>query len=224
MKTMILTTILIIFMVTMAPAVLVLGIRNTPDRYQPSLDRVQQIYENVTLSQTFISTDENLSMIGFSIKNPNLENKKDISLSINDSNNNFLAVSILNGKSIPDGDFVKFKFLPIKDSKDKLLTFTLSAPSSSKLDSLEVFLTKQEVFGVSDLKIVPIQIDQEEASMSVSFVPFYRVSSPIAQILEIYFDWGMRFFADRAFAISYILLITLTIILLAKFPLNRLKK
>lgn len=220
MRNILLTTILIFFMVFILPALLALGIKNTPDRYQPSLDRVQQIYSDVSLSQRFTSTENNLSMIGMSIKNPNLENKKDIFLSIFDENNNLVQQSILNGKSIPDGEFVKFKFPPIKDSKNKIFNFNLSAPSSSKSEALEIFLTKEEINGVDDLKVSVIDIGQKEASMSVSFVPFYRAISPVTQILNIYDNWGKRFFSDRIFSISYILLlIVTTVILLAKWKL-----
>lgn len=225
MKNIVLTTFLIFFMVFILPAILALGIRNIPDRYQPSLDRVQQIYSDITLSQSFISTSDNLSSIGLSIKNPNLENKKDIFLSIYDKDNNLVGKTSLNGSSIPDGDFIKFKFPPIKDSKNKLLTFNLSSPTSDKLNALEIFLTKENINGVDDLKIAPIIIDQEEASMSASFVPFYKTVSFFAQILGIYSDWSKRFFEDRIFATAYLLLIaSITIILLSKWKLPRLKK
>lgn len=224
MKTIIFTSILIIFTVLILPGLLSFEIRNVPDRNQPSFDRTQEIYGNLIISQTFTSTDDNLSMIGLSIKNPNLENKRDILFSILDSGGGLLRDSMLNGKSIHDGDFVKFKFLPIKDSKNKIFTFSLSAPSSNQQEALEVFLTKQVSQGVEYLTVEPIKIDQEEAKMSVSFVPFYKVTSPYQLILEIYRDWMKRFFADKYFAIFYILLITVGITLLSKSPLKNWKK
>ncbi len=225
MKIIIFTTVLVLILVCILPALLALGIRNVPDRYQPSLDRVQEAYGDVVISQSFISTRDNISMIGLSIKNPNLENKKDISMNIYDKDNNLLRKSTLNGKSIPDGDFIKFKFPPIQDSKNKMITFSLSAPSSGKTEALEIFLTKQSISGVEYLKVSPIKVDDQEASMSTSFVPFYKVSSPIALMSEIYIDWVKRFFADRIFSVVYILLIaSLTAILLSKSKLPHSKK
>src|SRR5260221_2368643 len=123
MKSIIFTTVVVILLILIIPGVLAVGIINIPDRYQPSLDQVQKIYSSVVLSQSFLSKRENLSIIGVSIKNPNLENKKDIFLSVYDTSNNLLAKSVVSGKSIPDGEFIKFKFVPINNSKDKLFTF-----------------------------------------------------------------------------------------------------
>ncbi len=222
----IITTVSIILLLIVLPALLTLGVRYLPDRYQPSLDKVFDLYGPTSLSQSFIATDDNLAIIGLSIKNPNLQNKKDLTLTVVDSGNNILSTSTLNGASIPDGDFVKFKFSPIISSKSKHLTFVLSSPSSNRNDALEIFLTKQKLTGVDDLKKLPLSVDASDvASTSASFVPFYKVNSPLSLIKNTVSDFSSRFFADRIFAVCYILLVALLLItLLAKFPLNRLRK
>lgn len=224
MKNIIVVSSLTILLLFILPIILIAGVRYVPDRYQPSLDKTFDLYGQISISQSFTATADNLAVIGLSIKNPNLQNKKDITLTIVD-NNNILGSSTLNGAAIPDGDFVKFKFPPITGSKDRNLTFVLSSPGSNRNDALKIFLTKQKLTGVDGLKKLPLTVDSTDlASTSASFVPFYRVNSSFL-IKNTFLDFLNRFFADQIFAIFYILLIVMMlIILLARFPLPNWKK
>lgn len=212
------TTITIIFISLILPGVLSFGIRNIPQNDQPSLDRTQKLYRDVAVSQTFVSTTNNFSGIGLSIKNPNLLNKKDVMLSIYEGDGNLVRTVSLSGTSIADGKFVKFRFAPIKISENRQFLFTLTAPSTSREEAdenraLEVFLTNQQPKDVFNLTIGDKIIEG-----SVSFVAFYKPPYPTYVLENIYLTWIRNFIADLPFFIIYMALIfTLAGLLLYRF-------
>ena len=119
----ILTTIFVLILVTFLPISLTFGISYVSGGTQPSLGNTKSIYEQFTLSQTFISTKDNLAGIGVSIKNPNFANKKQAFVNIYDSDKKIRSVT-LNGQNIADGKFVKIFFEPIKDSVGRKFTWS----------------------------------------------------------------------------------------------------
>lgn len=194
-------TLLILFLtVLILPAILSFGIRYIPARSQPSLDKTEKIYSQNSISQSFLGKENNLTAIGLSIKNPNLINKQDILLSIYDENGILLKTSILNGSHIPDGDFVKFVFSPIVDSKNKKVTFTLSAANVDEVESLQLYYTTSGMEG-------EFKIKDKIASGSASFVDFYKPTTRLALITNIYTSWFGRLLSDAGFFVLYILLI-----------------
>lgn len=219
------TIITIIFIVFIFPAILSFAIINIPNNDQPSLDKTQKIYGDLIISQAFISKNTNLSVIGMSIKNPNLTNKKDIILSIYE-NNILLRSSVLNGKQIADGKFVKFKFNPIVESGNKLFLFTLAAPVTTKEEAdhnnaLEVFLTDQKSEGIYEVlisdKIIP--------NTSIAFVSFSKPPYLTFALEVIYSKWLNKFTSDWQFFIIYtgliVTLVSLLLYRLAKSPQDR---
>lgn len=201
MKIIFFTKILIIFMAIFLPALLSLGISNISYEFQPSLDRTQKIYGSTTISQSFIAKEDHLSQIGMSIKNPNYAYKKDFFFNLLDAEGKKLTEVILSGKNIPDGEFIKFKFVPVENSKGQRFTYILSAPQAGLEEALAVFLTNQQVRGV-DLAYV----DDQEISR-ISFVSFYKSTNPISLIFRIYSEWFNRLVSDRYFFVIYLLLI-----------------
>lgn len=212
------TTITIIFLSLFLPGVLSFGIRNIPQNEQPSLDRTQKLYGDLVVSQVFISTTNNFSGIGLSIKNPNLLNKKDVILSIYGMDGNLVRTVSLSGTSISDGKFVKFRFTPIEISENRRFLFTLKAPSTSREEAdenraLEVFLTNQQPSNVLILTIGDKIIEG-----SVSYVAFYKPPYPTYVLETIYSKWVRNFIADLPFFIIYMALIfTLAGLLLYRF-------
>lgn len=212
MRIIYLTIVSVIFMTIFLPALLSLGIKNISHEFQPSLDRTQKIYGSITISQSFIAKDDHLSRIGMSIKNPNYAYKKDLLFILVDAEGKKLRDVTLNGKNIPDGEFIKFKFTPVEISKNQRLTYILSAPQARQQDALEVFLTNQKTTGV-DLAYV----DDEEVN-SISFVSFYKSTNPFSLIFKIYSEWFNRLVSDRYFFVIYLLsILSITVYLTAKF-------
>lgn len=221
MRLVIFTTIFIIFLSLILPGVLSFGIRLIPQNDQPSLDRTQKLYGDVVVSQTFISTTDHFSGIGLSIKNPNLLNKKDVILSIYDMNGNLLRTVALNGASIADGKFVKFRFAPIELSQNRQFFFTLTSPITSQEEAnenrtLEVFLTNKQPANALDLIIG----DKNILGTSISYVAFYNPPYPTYVLENIYLTWIKKFVADLSFFIIYLVLI----IALSGFLLYQLSK
>src|SRR3989344_2402343 len=95
----ILTILTIFFFAIFLPVISTFAIRLIPSGIQPSLENTQKIYQDLTLSQSFVSLKDNLAGIGVSIKNPNFANKKDVTFNIYDKDNNLIRSVILNGKN-----------------------------------------------------------------------------------------------------------------------------
>lgn len=216
MKQILFTVFLSIFLVILLPMFLSFGIRFVPDRFQPSLGVTQKVYDDVEVSQRFIASEDNLSTLGMSIKNPNLVNKKEIRLSIYDQDENLVRESVLSGMNIEDGKFVKFKFDPIYDSRNKEYRFVLSALSTQKHEALEVFLTSDNLPGVEKS-----YIDLEESEYSTSFVPFYKPKNFFEVGLNIYSQWIGKFLKDTAFAFGYLALVVSMTIFIIYTTLDR---
>lgn len=188
---------IIILGVLMLPGILALGIRLVPSGFQPSLDFTQKVYKEVSIVQTFTATSNQLSGIGVSIKNPNLINKENIFLSLYQGDVLLRQVT-LNGRSIDDGNFVKFIFSPISDSKGGDYRAVFTAPDPTSGEALEIFLTKN-VIGE------PVVVGQEKRLERLSDVIFYRPANLFAVSLDIYGGWLRKFTADLPFAGFYIL-------------------
>lgn len=183
----------------LSPVLLLSGIKNYPGVNQPSLNTTQKIYGNVTLSQSFLSRENNLSAIGMSIKNPNLNNKEQIKLAL--SGDDIYLESIKNGANITDGGFVKFDFPPVRDSADKIYNFAVSSPSSNKEEALEVFLTDNPPPGSKEFKVTGNLFKE-----AVAFVPYYKTTFiNIANLVGT--DLLKRILSDLVFFSLYIILV-----------------
>lgn len=202
MKLIIFTTGLTFFMVFILPGLLSLGIRYIPGSDQPSLDRSEKIFFGQNISQEFTSPKESLTGIGLSLKNPNLANKRDIILNLEDDKGSTISASVLNGAHIQDGKFVKFIFNPIVDSKNKNYRFVLSSPKSSAVDSLEVFYTVSKIPN-ADKFMIAERVSTESA---ISFVTFHKPER-VVLLAEIYGGWIDRLIKDSGFFVIYILIL-----------------
>jgi len=138
------TTVTILFLLFVVPAILALGLKLIPGGDQPGYnsDARLTIYRTREVTQKFVSSSTNLSAIGTSIRNPNLKNKKDIILTLYDDRMDKIRTSTVNGQNIQDGDFIKFVFETIPDSKEKTYTFTLVSPEAGPEETIEVFYTQ----------------------------------------------------------------------------------
>lgn len=177
------------------PALAGLGVRLVPNKFQPSLDWTQKIYGDVAVSQPLISTSDRLSGVGVSIKNPNLINQEDIIMSLY-RGNDLMRVVTINGKSIGDGNFVKFLFEPLPGSKGQIYQVVFSAPSSPIEKALEIFVTK-------DPSWEKMIVRNKDSSVGLSMVVFYRPSGPISLLTDIYKEWFKKFASDSSFFIFY---------------------
>lgn len=175
------TSIFILGMVFVLPALLALGIRVIPAEVQPPLNKTKDVYGLFTVTQEFTSLRPNMTSIGMSIKNPNLKNRQDITLDLFDEGGQMIRTAKLNGLNIDDGAFVKFTFDPIPDSLNKKYSLTISAPSAGPEDLLALFYTDNKPSWIGRLKF-----DKEEVVGGLSMVTFHKPVSKIEVIKEIY--------------------------------------
>lgn len=195
------------------PLLLTFAIRVIPNDAQPSLNDTKKIYGEIILSQAFKSLRDNLSGIGTSIKNPNFANKKDIKVEIyEEGKSQPLRRVMLSGKNTADGKFVKIKFDPILDSKDKKYSWTISSPDASEVDAIEVFVTNNKPTWSLELKI-----NNELSEESISYVSLHTVKNPTEILFMVFSDWKNKLTKDLVFLIPYSLTILLILLLLI-FP------
>lgn len=182
------TTIIILFFIFVAPAILALGIKLIPGGDQPGYSNTLAVYGIRSVTQKFISTQANFSAIGTSIKNPNLKNKKDIVLTLYDENLNLQRTSVINGQNIQDGDFVKFVFDVIPDSENKVYVFNLSSPSAGPEDKIDVFLSQNPPNWITEY-----HYDKDTLKGGLPIVIYFKPVSKISVIKSIYFNLFSRF-------------------------------
>ena len=187
------TALFVAFILLFAPALLSFGIREIPFRSQGSLVNRHKIYGDIVARQEFISHKNNLSAIAATIRNFNLLNKKDMSLSVISEGKVVRQVAV-SGANIPDGALVKFKFDRISDSLGKEYTLTLSSPDSTSAEAFELY------FG--------------EDNKTIALSDYYQTSSKIELIGDIYKSFLVRFFAGRFFAGLYLIAIGSSVVYL----------
>ena len=175
------TTVTVIFLIFIAPAVLALGIKLIPGGDQPGYSQTLSIYGFRNVTQTFTSQDANLTAIGTSIKNPNLKNKKDIILNLFDDKMNLIRTSVINGQNVEDGSFVKFVFDTIPDSENKVYVFTLSSPGAGPEDLIEVFLSQNPPSWINQY-----HYDKDTYPGGLPIVLYFKPLSKIMIIRSIY--------------------------------------
>lgn len=215
MKLILFTTIFVLCLVFLLPGVFSLRIKYLPVSDQPSLDRTEKIYGEKVLKQKFISSENNLTAIGLSIKNPNLLNKDDIDLTLFEGDI-VVRSHKLNGANIEDGAFVKFIFDPLLDSKEKEYEFSLSASGAKDATALEPFISSNKPKNTGSLMIG----EQEATGSSLSYVSFYKPEGKLLLMSEIYSAWFGRLTRDTAFFIIYLLILVglLGCLVLINFP------
>lgn len=179
------TTTSILLLLFVIPAFLAASINMTPANDQPGYDSNVRlsIYGERQITQTFISRQKNLMAIATSIKNPNLKNKKDITLNLYDESENLIRSSVLNGFNIGDGDFMKFIFGEIKDSKDVKYSFTLSSPASGPGEILEVFIIEPNE------DILEYSYEDEDHFGGIPMVTFHKPESSLETVKLVYSNW-----------------------------------
>ncbi len=227
-----LLSVLITGLVILFPALLSLGIRIIPGQMQPSLGTTERIYSTSVVTETFTASRNNLNGIGLSLKNPNYQNKQNVVVSLFSEEGELLGESTVNGVSIPDGDFIKFIFKPVEESRGKNFVFVLSSVWSQDSDATEVFYANEQVTNSqkllngkipclsksSDPKVSMIDpknnpgctllLLENSKKANVSYVTFYKSTNPFLAIQEIYLGWWDRLYADKSFFITYLLIVT----------------
>lgn len=191
MKKMIwLTTIFVAFLIFVVPGILALTLDIIPAGDQPGFDSNQRlsIYGKRGVSQKFVSEEKNLTAIGTSIRNPNLNNKKEVIFNLYDEKENLIRTSILNGQNFQDGDFVKFVFPVVPDSLRKTYTFTIFSPEAGPEETIEVFY-----FNSPTENILEYAYDEKIYPGGLPLVTFHKPTSKWEVVKKIYSSWLSRF-------------------------------
>lgn len=199
--------ILVILLIVIIPFGSVFGIRYLPGGIQPSLTNTEKIYDQVTLTQSFISPKDNLEGIGVSIKNPNFANKKDVTFKIYDENHDLVRTVVLNGKNIADGKFVKIFFEPINDSLNRKFTWFISSPDSKFEDALEIFLTDNKPNWSEELKV-----GEKLTPDSLSYITLHKVKNSTEVLNLIILGLINRLIQDRIFFVVYSLFLIILLV------------
>lgn len=190
------TSTAVLFLLFIVPGILASTLKMIPAADQPGYDSNQRlaIYGKRGVSQKFISHENSLTAIGTSIRNPNLKNKKDIIFSLYDDNKNLIRTSILNGQNFQDGDFTKFVFTPILDSKNKTYLFTLFSPTANPEETIEVFYTGADTSStLATDTVLEYGYDDKVHPGGLPIVLFRKPDSRWSVVKEIYSNLFSRF-------------------------------
>lgn len=189
------TTFFLLFLVFVIPALLAGFIKVIPFNHQPgySVENKLSIYGNRVFIQKFTSQESNLTGVGISLGNPNLKNKKDIILTLYDQGGGILRSSRLNGLNLEDGDFVKFAFEIIPDSKGKEYQFNISSPDAGEGEVVYVFHTNTTPFWIKEATYV-VAGKPEKVEGGLPFVTYHKPESKWGLVRNIYIAWLKRIF------------------------------
>lgn len=177
-----LTIFVILSILFVVPAIIAALIPMIPAADQPGFGHMGRVsvYGERTFTQYFVSKNKNLVSVATTIKNPNLNNKKEIFFKLYDESGNLLRLNTLNGFNISDGDFVKIIFDVIPDSMNKKYYFTLSSPSAGEEEIIEIFLTDE-----TDA-ILSYVYDEESHSGGAPIVTFHKPDSRLETVKLVY--------------------------------------
>ncbi|MFH1863756.1 MAG: hypothetical protein ABIJ85_02515, partial [bacterium] len=115
-----------------------------------------------------------------------LKNKKEIMFNLYDKDKNLIRSSVLSGKNIEDGDFVKFVFDKINDSLNKTYTFTLSSPAAGPGEIIEVFIIKPTE------DVIEYSYGEEIRPGGAPIVTFHKPDSKWEIVIGVYSNWLSR--------------------------------
>jgi len=200
-RTFILLSVSLIILVFLAPLVLSFGIRYISYEFQPPLFGSEKLFKEVKLEQEFFPQKDNLTAIGLSVRNFNLQAKGDIILKLF-SDGKKIRESVVSGYVIGDGDLVKFKFEAVPDSLGKTFVYRLIAPEVDEEKAFEIYTTNKKSNWSGNLSINNVLMDK-----SLSSLIYFKPKSRLNLIEDIYHLWIVRFSLDPFFFSFYSLLI-----------------
>jgi hypothetical protein len=205
----IIASISVVVVLWLGVIVLAAGVLRIPDFNQYSLDATVAVHGGQQISQQIYIEHPSFSSLGISVKNINLQNHKDLILTIYEDKSVIRTVAI-NGIYIPDGKFLRFDFAPITDSMNKTYTIEFSAPLAVKEDALELYLTKQSFAQAGVLQVSGLPYEEYKA---LSFVSFHKPLSISATVSQIMNDFITRFTQDLVFVGLFIGIIVVLLVI-----------
>lgn len=189
-KLIIFTTAFVLTVVFLTPAFLSLLIKMVPSGEQPGYGGAStlSVFAYHDFKQYFFSDQPNLTAVATSIKNPNLKNQKDVIFTLLDESGNMIREEKISGRNIGDGDFVKFIFDPIQDSKNKKYSFILNSPDASEEEVLQVF-----IISPTD-QVLEYEYQDEVHPGGVPMVTYSKPASKLSIIKSVYSTWISKLF------------------------------
>lgn len=184
---------LFLLAIFLLPAFMSLFLKYIPYSFQPPLFGSEKLFDQQVLLQEFTSPVNNLSAIGVSIRNFNLQSKGDIVLEVY-SNQEVLRKVTVAGSRIKDGDIVIFAFDRIPGSLSKDYMFRLSTLGASEEKAYEVYTTNEKQDFAGNLYANDILLEK-----SLSFLLYFSPETKFDLVLDIYGSWFRRFRQDMPF-------------------------
>lgn len=186
------TVFTVLFLVFVLPGILALAVDMIPFNDQPgySIEEKTSVYGKGVISQKFTSQESNLTAIGISLGNPNLKNKKTIILSLYEREN-VIRTSAISGLNLEDGDFVKFVFPVLTDSKGRSYSFTITSPLAGQEEVVYTFRAREVPSWIGELRFN----DGEREDKLPGALPFVTFHKPINKwqiVKEVYSSWLSR--------------------------------
>lgn len=123
---------------------------------------IGEICENITVSQSFVSTEDGLSRIDIMLATYARENTEDIIFELWEADTRELITTYsVNAQSIRDNAYHSFRFDPITNSAGRSYIFTLSSPRSFPGNAITAWCHPDDVYdgGTAIINNVAIEGD-----------------------------------------------------------------
>lgn len=118
------------------------------DIFQEKSDTYLYVASGNELSQTFVSSENNLAGIRFPVFNPRLGGHESYLLKILDDRGNILRSEVISESNMSWGGDFRFDFAPIKGSRSKKFAFSISYTGENSEDGESVLTLNQERIGI----------------------------------------------------------------------------
>jgi len=184
--------------IVLTPGLVGLVIRAIPSGFQPSSDGTIKVYGSHTVSQE-VWPGEYFSGIALSIKNPNLINKDDLIVEV-EQGGEVLRQVTLTGGGIEDGNYVKIRWPAITGSAGKSYTINFLAPAAIDSEALSLVTTDHKTDELGRLIIA----DEPAVDQGLALVTFSQPKNPLAISGYIYQSLTARFWSDWGFGLFYL--------------------
>lgn len=169
-----------------------------PNDFRKTGERQVEVHKEYEAFSTLTSTRDNLSVIFVRLRNFVHRSKEPFVFSILDEEARVLRKVEISGANIGDGEWTRFQFTPLTGIKDRKLTLKLHSDSPYPSQSVIAFT---------------------DPSGEFLFKSFGR-GEAAAVALENLTDFANRFFADKTFALFYVLIVGVSLAVLLKVRKN----
>lgn len=187
------------------------------DTLQEKTDKVFLLNQEKSVGQTFIASFDNIYSIEVFANNPKLLYESPLLFKLKKQRGDLKDIVTIpfGGKNIGTNFWLRLRFNPIADSRNKTYYFEISTVEATSSGNLEISYSSQDTYPYGNLFI-----NEQKSDGDLTFRVYYKTSI-LKFISDSTFDFVDRLRKDQQFVVFYSLLLVATSLFLV-YSLTRL--